>query len=149
MTRRDNQTLDLFEVPQPAPQVPASMDYRATVAHLVAEMLKQAEGDRYRIAAEMSRLTGKEVTKAMLDAYTSEAREAWNLPFWLAAALETACESHALTNWLADVRGGRLYLGKENLEAQLGKLIRAKEETESQIRKLKKLMGEMEGSHGA
>lgn len=146
MRRRDDKTMDMFDVPQPAPQVPASMDYRATVAHLVAEMLKQAEGDRYRIAAEMSRLTGKEVTKAMLDAYTSEARDAWNIPFWLAAALEASCESHALTNWLADVRGGRLYLGRENLEAQLGKLIRAKEETDAQIRKLKKLIGQLEVS---
>jgi len=144
MSRRDPLTLDLFEVPKPAAQAPASMDYRATVAHLVADMLKAADGDRYAVAARMSRLTGKEVTKAMLDAYTSEAREAWNLPFWLAAALETACESHALSNWLAEVRGGRLYLGKENLAAQLGKLIRAKEETEAQIRKLKKLMGGME-----
>ena len=141
---RDTRTLDLFEVPQPAAPVPASMDYRATVAHLVAEMLKQAEGDRYAIAAKVSRLTGKEVTKAMLDAYTSEAREAWNLPFWLGPVIEAACESHALTNWLADVRGGRLYLGKENLTAQLGRLIKAKEETDQQIKRLKKLMGEMQ-----
>ena len=146
MARRgkDTQTMDLFEVPRPAEPLPASMDYRATVANLTAQILKDAEGDRHIVAGAMSRLTGKEISKAMLDAYTSEAREAWNLPFWVVPALEEACGSHELTNWLADVRGGRLLLGKENLAAQLGRLIRAKEETETQIRRLKKLMGEME-----
>ena len=146
MARRskDTQTLDLFEVPRPAAPHPASMDYRATVASLTAQMLKDAEGDRYAVAGVMSRLTGKEVSKAMLDSYTSEAREAWNLPFWIAPALEQACGSHELTNWLADIRGGRLLLGKENLAAQLGRMIKAKEETEQQIKRLKKLMGELE-----
>ncbi len=143
MARRDPLTADLFEVPQPASRTPASMDYRATVAHLVSAMLKEADGDRYAVAARMSRLTGREITKAMLDAYTSEAREAWNLPFWLAGALEAACDCHELSRWLAEVRGGRLYLGKENLEAQLGKLVRAKEETEAQIRRLKKIIGDL------
>lgn len=76
MARRskDTQTLDLFEVPRPAAPLPASMDHRATVAHLTAQLLKEADGDRYAVAGVMSRLTGKEISKAMLDAYTSEAR---------------------------------------------------------------------------
>ena len=145
MTRRakDDLTLDLFAVPQPHRPIPASMDHRATVAHLVADMLKAADGDRYAIAAEMSRLTGKDISKAMLDAYTSEARDAWNLPYWLGVVLERACQSHVLTTWSADVHGGRLLLGKDNLAAQLGRLVRAKEETDQQIKQLKKLMGEM------
>lgn len=140
--QRDDRTLDMFEVPRPASPVAASMDYRSTVAHLLADALKAAEGDRYDVAAEASRLVGRDVSKAMLDAYTSEARNAWNLPFWLVPALETACRTHALTQWLAEVRGGRLYVGGENLAAQLGRLMRAKEETEAQIRRLKKLMRE-------
>lgn len=140
---RDNRTLDMFEVPQPAGKAPASMDYRSVVAHMVAEMLKQAESDRYGVAAEMSRLTGREITKAMLDAYTSEAREAWNIPFWLAPALETACDSHMLSAWMADKRGARLMVGKEVLAAELGKLEQLRDEAAQKIRELKRIMGEI------
>lgn len=145
MTRpRDPHTQDLFEVPAPAASLPGGMDYRTVVSGLVSQMLKGAEGDRFKIAAEASRLAGKEVSKYMLDAYSSEARDEFNLPLYLVPALESACESHTLTNWLADTRGGRLLIGRDALNAELGKLERAKEDATKKIRELKKLMGEME-----
>lgn len=146
MARRyqDTHTLDLFEVPQPAAQLPSSMDYGREVAHLVSEILKGADGDRFEVAARMSRLTGREVSKYMLDAWSSESRDAYNMPFYLAPVLEAACESHIFSNWLADKRGGRLLIGKETLTAELGKLERLKEEAARKIRELKKMMGEME-----
>lgn len=142
MTRRDTRTQDMFEVPQPAAPVPAGLDYRATVSALVGQLLKDADGDRYEIASRMSRLTGVEITKYMLDAYTSEARETFNLPFWLAAALEVACESLVLSTWLTNVRGGRLLIGRDALNAELGKLERQQHLNAKKIRELKKIMGE-------
>jgi hypothetical protein len=143
MAKRDPFTRDLFEVPQPAAPIPAGMDYRAQVAALVARVFKEADAhDRYEIAARMSRLAGREVSKYMLDAYTSEAREEFNLPFWLVPALETACGTHDLTNWLVATRGGRLFVGREALAADLGRLEKQKIEIERLIKKLKKQMGE-------
>ena len=144
MPRRDTLTLDLFEVPQPSAPLPSSADYRAQVSLLVGELLKAAEGDRHDVAARMSRLTGTDVTKYMLDAYSSEGRDTFNLPFWLVPALEAACSTHVLTNWLAGVRGGRLLIGREALTAELGKLERLRDEAGKKIRELKKVMGEME-----
>lgn len=141
---KEDLTLDLFKVPKPKRAAPAMMDYRDAVAHLVAEMLKAADGDRYDIAAELSRLTGKDISKAMLDAYTSTARDAWNLPYWLAPALEIACVSQRLTSWSAQLHGGRLLLGKEYLSEQLERLQKAKQDTDAQIRKLKRLMEELD-----
>lgn len=141
---QDTATLDLFPVPHPAPETPGTMDYRVTVAHLVGDMLRGAQGDRFDVAAKMSRLTGKDVSKNMLDAYASDAREDHNLPFYLIPALESVCESHALTAWLVDMRGGRLLVGREALNAELGKLERARDEAAKQIKKLKALMGEQE-----
>lgn len=120
------------------------MDYRAEIALLVGDALKGAEGDRYAVAATMSRLTGQEVSKYMLDAWASEARDAYNMPFYQAPVLETACNTLVLSSWLADKRGGRLLIGKETLAAELGKLERVKEQANRQIRELKRLMGEME-----
>ncbi len=138
---RDDRTLDLFEVPQPAAPLPGGMDYRATVCGLVAQMLKEADADRYEIAGRCSRLTGKEVSKYMLDAYTSEAREEFNVPAWLMPALETACSSHLYTTWLAAVRGGRLYLGREAIAADLGRLQKQRLEIDQLIKQLKKQLG--------
>ena len=135
---------DLFAIPQPAAPLPASHDYRAQVAHLTAELLRAADSDRYGIAATMSRLTGREISKYMLDAYASEARDTYNLPLWEVPALEAACHSHALTAWLAQVRGGRLLVGREALTAELGRLEQARDASTRRIRELKRLMGEQE-----
>lgn len=148
MTRRTADTrtleLELFEVPQPPTLLPGSMDYGVEVSSMVGELLKDADGDRYEVAARMSRLAGKEVSKYMLDAWSSESRDAYNLPFYLAPVLESACKTHALGSWLADKRGGRLLVGRETLNAELGKLERLKEEAQRKIKELKRVMGEQE-----
>jgi hypothetical protein len=137
MTRRDARTSDLFGSPKPPVGTPGSMDHRATVSHLVSELLRVAGADRFSIAADVSRLCGKDVSKWMLDGYTSEARDEFNLPLYLVPALEYACGSHALSRWLADVRGGRLLVGDEALHHDLSRLERIREEADVAIRALK------------
>jgi hypothetical protein len=122
MRRRDSRTGDLFVVPQPADPIPGSMDYRTVVSVTLSEMFRTCGKDRHQVAAEASRLTGKEVTKAMLDGYTAESRDCFNVPTYLIPALETACRSHAMSNWLAGVRGGRLMVGRDALAAELGRI---------------------------
>jgi len=125
---RDVATGDLFaSIPQPAPAEPGSMDFRTRVAILIREMLDAARAadpalDRYEVAARVSRLVGKEISKAMLDAYTAESRDAYNAPAWLMPALEHVCISHLYSNWNADIRGGRLVLGAAALDAEIGQI---------------------------
>lgn len=144
LRHRDTLTLDLFAVPQPVAPAPGSHDFRREVSAMVGEALKEADVDRYEIAARMSRLSGTEVSKYMLDAWSSEARDAYNLPFYQAPVLEAACNTHLFSNWLAGKRGGRLLLGKETLNAELGKLERLRDEAAKRIKDLKRLMGDME-----
>jgi hypothetical protein len=140
--RRDDVTQDLFAVPAPAAPVPGSHDYRVQVSGLVGELLKAATGDRYAVAAQMSRLAGRDVSKMMLDGYSSEAREEFNLPLYLVPALEVACGTHLLTQWLVSIRGGRLLIGREALTAELGRLEQLRDEAAASIRAVKKRMGE-------
>lgn len=142
--RRDSLSGDLFldGIPRPAPALPASMDFRPQLSHLVGDMLTAAhardpELDRYGIAALMSRYAGKEVSKAMLDGYTAESREAFNLPMWLVPALETACGSTALSEWLAEIRGGRLVLGPAAIDAEIGRLEGEREATNERLKELR------------
>ncbi|MCO6440531.1 MAG: hypothetical protein J5I81_05450 [Nitrococcus mobilis] len=142
--KRDEQTFDLFEIPHAQEPIPSSMDYRAPVSALVGQVLRAADCDRYEIAAQVSRLAGKEVSKYMLDAYASESRIDFNIPLWLVAPLESVCNSCQLSNWLVQMRGGRMLLGREVLNAELGKFEQQRAQITEQITKLKKLMGEME-----
>lgn len=142
MTRRDSVTLELFQVPQPAAPVEAGMDYRATVSRMVSDMLDGAGMERAVVSAECSRLVGKEVSKYMLDAYSSPARADYNAPAYLMPALEAACATHAFSAWIADVRGGQLLIGAEALNAELGRLEQIKHATAVRIRDLKRAMGE-------
>jgi hypothetical protein len=116
------------------------MDYRAQVSALVGQVLKGADGDRHDIAARTSRLTGTNVSKTMLDAYASDARETFNLPFYLVPALETACESLDLSNFLAGTRGGRLLVGRDALAGELAKLERQRAQASRRINRLRKVM---------
>ncbi len=142
MSRRDACTADLFAVPQPAAPIPASMDYRAQVSHLVSAMLADAHAagiDRYEVASRASRLAGRDVSKAMLDGYTSEAREEFNLPLWLAPVLETVCSATQLAQWHAGIRGGRVTFGPEAIDAEIGRLAHEQEQTKALMRDLKDL----------
>lgn len=145
MKPRDALTPDLFAVPQPAAPVPASMDFRATVAHLLAEMLAISSMDRYEISARVSRLAGKDVSKYMLDAYTACSREEFNLPAWLVPVVEAVCNDHRVTAWLAGVGGGRLYLGADALAAELGRIEGQRDAMAVQARALKDTLRKTHG----
>lgn len=141
---KDTQTIDMFAIPQPEGDLPCSMDYCLAVSGLVSQVLKAADGDRYAVAADMSRLAGKEISKNSLDAWSSGARDDHNIPFYLVPVLEKASHSRELTNWLADKRGGKVSFGKEAFDAEIGKLERMKAEAAQRIKALKKQMGEVE-----
>lgn len=140
--RSDALTGDLFTIPRAAAPIPASMDYRATVTLLVGDMLADAHAaglDRYEVAAKASRLAGRDVSKNMLDGYTAESREEFNCPLWLAPVLESVCNSTLLADWHASVRGGRLVIGADTLDAEIGRLERVREDAAGKIKQLKEL----------
>jgi hypothetical protein len=143
MTRRDPATGDLFaSIPRPAQAVAGGLDFGARVAQLTSDMLVNARArdsgqDRYGIAACASRLAGREISKATLDGYSSESRDAYNLPLWKVPALEVACGSTALTQWLCEVRGGRLVLGGDALDIEIGRLEREREVAADRLRELR------------
>ncbi len=145
MRIRDQRTADLFEVPQPAPEAPGSQDYRAEIANLVSSLLKKAPcEDRFEVAARMSRLLGREISKYMLDAWSSEAREAHNIPLYVIPVMEAVCQANDFAVWHAAKVGARVLVGRDVLTAELGKLERVRDEAAQGIRALKQLM-----QHGA
>lgn len=134
---RDALTLDLFEVPQPAPPQAGGLDLDAMLRAALCDAMKHCDLDRHGVAAEMSRLTGRHVSKAMLDAYTAESRDDHNFPLRHAAAFEVATGSFCLTQMLAKARGCKVLVGEEALLAELGRLEQMEAELKAQKSALK------------
>ncbi|KIX14966.1 hypothetical protein [Dethiosulfatarculus sandiegensis] len=137
---RDTLTLNLFNVPTPAPPLTGNLDLDVPLRTALADALKHADDDRHKIAAEMSRLTGREVSKFMLDAYTAESRQDHNFPFRYAAAFEQATGSYCLTNLLAQARGCEVLVGEDALFAELGRIEKMETELKQQKAALKRFM---------
>lgn len=130
----------MFDVPQAPELLDASMGFREEVSSLTNTILSDAGMAREEVAAEMSRLAGTAISKPVLDSWTAASRTKHNVPFHLVPAIEAACNSHALSTWLAEKRGGRLLVGRDALAAELGKLERTRFEASSRIRVLKRAM---------
>lgn len=143
-TRHDSLTLDLFEVPVARNPLPGALDVGLQLRHLISDLLKASPATRAEVAARMSDLLGHEVSKHQLDAWTAESREGWRFPLEYLPAFEVAVETHQVTTWLADLRGCKVLVGKEALDAEIGKLERLKEDAAKKIRQLKHALGEME-----
>jgi len=127
MKRVDERTLDFFEVPQAPAPVNGSLDCAAELCATLADMItdsinRKVIRSRYDLAARMSELTGHEITKAMIDAWTAESKEAWRFPFQFAPAMEAACDSTALQELFGRKRGSRILVGEDALLAEMGRL---------------------------
>ena len=138
--RSDALTGDMFAVPRPAAKVPGSMNFRALVSGRISDMLDGARAaglDRWEVAAQASRLSGHDVSKNMLDGYTSEARDAFNCPLWLAPVLEIVCRSTAAAELHGGVVGGQLLLGAAAIDAEIGRLEGERDKVTEQLRHMK------------
>lgn len=117
--------LDFFDVPVAPAPVGGSLDYAVELRHVLSDALKKSPKSRYQVAGEMSELTGQEISKAMLDAWTAESKTPWRFPFEYAAAFESACATTALQELMCRKRGSRILVGEEVLLAELGRLEKA------------------------
>ncbi|MDP3871263.1 MAG: hypothetical protein Q8Q80_01250 [Methyloversatilis sp.] len=142
---RDSLTVDMFTpyaVPTPHAPLPGALAFSAVLRGLLSEAIKASPLSREEIAARMSVLTGQEITLHMINAWTAESREGWRFPLEFAPAFEVATETHSITAWLADVRGGKLLVGRDAINAELGRLERMRDEAARRIKQLKRTVGD-------
>jgi hypothetical protein len=143
-TNQDLLTRDLFEVPVEIFPAPGALDCGLAIRHVLADLIKDCPHSRQEIAGQMSELAGAPISKHQLDAWTADSRDGWRFPLEYAPAFEVAVDTHELTAWLADVRGCKVLVGKESLDAEIGKLERLKEDASRKIRSLKLAIGAMQ-----
>ncbi len=140
MRLRDKRTADMFElIPTPASTNAGSLACRVEIAANMSAALKGL--DRYDVAAKMSRLLGRDISKFRLDAFTSESRDQHIPPLDTAIAFDLATGTQTLLSLSASKQGARVLVGKEVINAEIGKLQQLRDEAADQIRELKKVLG--------
>ncbi|OGS90820.1 MAG: hypothetical protein A2Z95_06020 [Gallionellales bacterium GWA2_60_18] len=141
----DTLTGDLFaNIPKAHPQTPGAWRFRGEIAYAMGEAIKASPKDRYQIAADMSRLLGREVSTNTLDKYTSEASEDHIPNLETAIAFDAVTGQTALASLFAGKLGCRVLPGKESLTAELGRLAYMKTEIAKQEKAIKQLLGEQQ-----
>lgn len=134
---------DLFAtIPRAHPMTPGAWRFRAEIAHVMGDAIKACPKDRYQIAADMSRLMGREVSLDTLNKYTSEAAEDHIPNFETAIAFDAATEQLALVSLFAAKLGCRVLPGKEALFAELGRLEQLKGDIARQEKAIKRVLGD-------
>lgn len=113
-----------FDVPAPARGGSALAGLEREIAATVSTMLKEDSRSRYEIAGALSELLDDDVSKAMLDAYASEAKEAHAISFARLLALTQVTDRYDLLDRLTRRIGAALLVGEEILTAELGQIDR-------------------------
>lgn len=116
--RGDQSTFDLFERPLPEPTVSFKAEevraasIAAKFCKAISLALKECGLSRDEVAARMSAYLGEQVSKAMIDAYTSEARETHNINVARFEALVHATGDFRLLSLMAE-RFGMIVVDKK------------------------------------
>lgn len=136
--RGDLLTGDLFEIPQPVPMRPGSLEFRVEIARTMTEALDGK--NRYQVAATIQELTGYQFTKASLDAMTAPSRE--HIPnLERAAAFDLATGSNALLGLYAAKLGARVTVGEQVLDTEIGRIEREIHMGRERLKQLKQQRG--------
>jgi len=134
-------TLDaLFMAPAPMMREEAGcLDISLRVREELADTLSRTKDsssgqkDRYTIAAEMSRLCGRDFTKNMLDRCTAPSAEDWRFPLEALPALIQATGDYRLLDMVAEACGCRVLRREEAWLAEYGSLLAVQKEVRERL----------------
>lgn len=105
----------------------------------VSDILHEDPRSREEIAAKMSELLGEDVSRSMLDAYSSPAREDHKVPFSRFVALVSVCNRHDVLDRLVRKIGAGVLVGAELHTARIGDIDRRIEQLRAEKREVSKL----------
>lgn len=117
-------------------------------AAIVGEMLKADPRSRYEVAADVSRLLDEDVSKAMLDAYASPARDAHRISFDRMFALTASCGGYDLLRRPAREIGIGLVVGPEAVDLMVGQLRARQRRTAEELRRYESWAADFDRERG-
>lgn len=142
MIKRRSSLFDLqivfnFDVPEPAQEAGDLAGLDAIVSASVARMLREDGRSRTEIAAHVSRLLGRTVSKSMLDVYSAESHADHNVPASRWLAIVAATGNFAVADAIMKTIGARLLSGDEIKAAELGNLQAERDAIDARMKELR------------
>lgn len=141
--------LSLFDLLQaierPAPKGPGSLAWGLRIREALSEILRRCPKSRHLIAAEMSELTGEEITKTRLDSWTAESREDHRFPAQYLPALAYVTGDASLLRELARSVDLMVIESREMLIHQLGEISERKKVLQEEERQIRAVLRRLEG----
>ena len=129
--------------------VPAALaGIEQRICRTVGTILASVKEPREVIAAKMSVLLGEEVSRAMLDAYSSPARSEHKVPMSRFLALVAVTHRHDLMDPLMREIGSGILIGEEVVTARLGDIEVQLAELADEKRRLKAIAPRIRGKQG-
>ena len=136
---------ELLDTSRPAPPEQSenaapngSLNFDNELRCALAGALKDCPLDRHEVAARMSRLTGEDITKHSLDAWTGASRKPWRFPLAYLPALIEVTGAYSLLDQTAAKNGCKVLAGDDVVLAEYGRLAqlgRTIERARSQLEK--------------
>lgn len=111
-----------FEAPVPASSEADLAGIDRVIAAAVARILRDESRSRAEVAGAMSALLDEEVTKFMLDAYASEARDSHNISAGRFLALVAVAKRYDVLDHVVRKIGAAILVGEEIHTARAGHL---------------------------
>lgn len=126
-----------FDAPMTEVTEGALSDLERKVASAVAAILKRDGRSRFEIAGQVSALLDADVTKYMLDAYSSESRDGHNISMGRFLALVVATQSFDVLDALLRLIGVSSFVGDEIRLAEIGHLEAQRRDIDQRLKGLK------------
>ena len=133
----DGQMAFTFSAPKPAQDEGDLAGLGRVISSAVARALKEDVRSRGEVAGKVSSLLGEDVSKFMLDAYASEAREEHAISAARFLAVIAATERFDILDVVVARIGGRVLVGEEVETAHYGHLLAKEREIKAQLREMR------------
>lgn len=134
-------SMSFFDVPAIPRSDAGSLDVSQAVRDGLTDTLATAkvEGrDRYDISASISRLSGRDMSKDMLDRYTAPSSDGHRFPLEALPALVQATGDFSLLELIAQKCGCKMLRGEEAMLAEIGALMLQERTNKARLDHIKK-----------
>ena len=120
--------------------VAGSMNLDVAIREAVSEALKQTPLSRDQVGLELSRALGRDISKAVLDSWSSETKHDHKLPAAYVGAFCTITRNFNVIGLLCEQLAGTYLPGRETLEMELQKIAGERQQLRSRERLIRELL---------
>jgi len=124
-------------------EVPGELNIDVPLREMISEALKGTRLSRYQVAAEMSRMLGREITKAQLDSWSAESKENHRFPLVYFLAFMEATGDKTILRFICEKAGGYFIEGEDALRLELGRIEEQKRELQKKERAIRGFLGSL------